>query len=169
MITIRHITEADAEAVLNLCTLLDQETTFMMLEPGERKHVFEEQKKRIAAVISKPNQTFLLTEDDGVPVGFLAAHGGLYRRNHRTVSIVVGVLQAYSGQGIGTRLFREVEKWAREQGLHRLELTVMTHNERAIHLYKKMGFEIEGTKRGSICVGGTYIDEYYMAKLLTDS
>jgi RimJ/RimL family protein N-acetyltransferase len=84
------------------------------------------------------------------------------------VYIVVGVLQAYSGQGIGTRLFREVEKWAREQELHRLELTVMTHNERAIHLYKKMGFEIEGTKRDSICVDGTYVDEYYMAKLLTD-
>ena len=27
-----------------------------------------------------------------------------------------------------------------------LELTVMAHNERAIRLYKKMGFEIEGIK-----------------------
>jgi RimJ/RimL family protein N-acetyltransferase len=169
MITIRHITKADAETVLNLCTQLDQETTFMMLEPGEREPVFEEQKQRIAAVVSKPNQTFLLAEDDSVPVGFLAAHGGLYRRDYNTAYIVVGVLQAYAGQGIGTRLFREVEKWAREQELHRLELTVMTHNKRAIHLYKKMGFEIEGTKRDSVCVDGTYIDEYYMAKLLTDS
>ncbi len=84
MITIRHIAESDAEAVLNLCTQLDQETTFMMLEPGERAPVFDEQKKRIAAVISNPNQTFLLAEDNGAPVGFLAAHGGLYRRNYKT-------------------------------------------------------------------------------------
>ncbi len=36
MITIRPIEEADAQAFLHLCTTLDHETTFMMLEPGER-------------------------------------------------------------------------------------------------------------------------------------
>jgi RimJ/RimL family protein N-acetyltransferase len=35
-----------------------------------------------------------------------------------------------------------------------------------IRKYKKMGFEIEGTKRHSLFVNGKYIDEYYMAKFL---
>jgi Acetyltransferases, including N-acetylases of ribosomal proteins len=48
--------------------------------------------------------------------------------------------------------------------LTRLELTVMVHNERAIALYKKMGFEIEGTKKRSMRIDGQYVDEYYMAK-----
>jgi RimJ/RimL family protein N-acetyltransferase len=42
----------------------------------------------------------------------------------------------------------------------------MAHNERAIRLYKKMGFEIEGTKKHSLLISGSYVDEYYMAKLI---
>jgi RimJ/RimL family protein N-acetyltransferase len=42
----------------------------------------------------------------------------------------------------------------------------MTHNIAGIALYKKMGFEIEGTKRDSLLINGEYVDEYYMSKLL---
>jgi len=42
----------------------------------------------------------------------------------------------------------------------------MTHNKAGIALYKKRGFEIEGTKRHSMLVNSHYVDEYYMAKLL---
>jgi RimJ/RimL family protein N-acetyltransferase len=64
------------------------------------------------------------------------------------------------------RNFVVKRSWARERGFHRLELTVMTHNERAIRLYKKMGFEVEGVKKHSLFVNGEYVDEYYMAKLI---
>ena len=50
--------------------------------------------------------------------------------------------------------------------LHRLELTVMIHNAPAIALYQKFGFQIEGTKRASLKVDGTYVDEYVMSLLL---
>ncbi|NMB90388.1 MAG: GNAT family N-acetyltransferase, partial [Chloroflexi bacterium] len=53
------------------------------------------------------------------------------------------------------------------QGIHRLELTVMTHNQRALALYRKMGFEIEGTLRHNMRVDGVYVDEYSLAQLLT--
>jgi RimJ/RimL family protein N-acetyltransferase len=59
-----------------------------------------------------------------------------------------------------------MEKWAAENGVKRLELSVMTHNERGIALYKKMGFEIEGIKKASIFVNGVYVDEYLMSKIL---
>jgi ribosomal protein S18 acetylase RimI-like enzyme len=47
-----------------------------------------------------------------------------------------------------------MEKWAAYSGIKRAELTVMTHNEPAISLYKKMGFEIEGKKVCSLVVDG---------------
>ncbi|MER1957938.1 MAG: GNAT family N-acetyltransferase [Solibacillus sp.] len=40
--------------------------------------------------------------------------------------------------------------WAKQQQLHRLELTVIEHNHQAIHLYRKMGFKEEGIKRDSL-------------------
>jgi RimJ/RimL family protein N-acetyltransferase len=82
------------------------------------------------------------------------------------VHIVIGILQSYSGQGIGKRMFQALEEWAVKQGLHRLELTVMAHNQRGIALYQRMGFQVEGVKRDDLFVDGGYVDQYMMAKLL---
>jgi RimJ/RimL family protein N-acetyltransferase len=42
----------------------------------------------------------------------------------------------------------------------------MAHNERALALYRRLGFEVEGTRRDSVLVDGRYVDELTMAKLL---
>jgi len=78
-------------------------------------------------------------------------------------------LEAFTGQGIGSQLFVAMEKWAREKQLHRLELTVMTHNKAGMALYKKQGFEIEGVRQQALVINNHYVDEYYMAKLLDES
>ena len=49
--------------------------------------------------------------------------------------------------------------------LRRLELTVYVDNEPAIRLYKKFGFEIEGTRRADAFRDGVYVDSYAMARL----
>jgi RimJ/RimL family protein N-acetyltransferase len=79
--------------------------------------------------------------------------------------VIFGILQDFTGQGIGTQLFIAMEQWARQQQLHRLELMVMTHNIAAIALYKKQGFEIEGTRKHAYIINDQYADEYYMAKI----
>jgi RimJ/RimL family protein N-acetyltransferase len=74
----------------------------------------------------------------------------MYGRNNRVKHVVhigISVLKSHWGIGIGAKLFSIMEAWAKSDGIVRLELTVMTHNERGIALYKKMGFEIEGTKK----------------------
>ena len=138
----------------------------MMLEPGERSTPLEEQSRQIRGILLRDNQTILVAEVGGELVGYVAALGGDFRRNRHCAHIVAGVLQGFCGRGIGTRLFSEVEQWARRGSVHRLELTVMAHNDRAINLYRKMGYEIEGSRRDSLLVNGSYVDEYYMGKLL---
>ncbi len=138
----------------------------MMLEPGERTTTIDEQRNRLRSAVASANQTILVADAGDCLVGYIAILGGGYHRNKHSAHIVAGVLQQYAGQGLGTRLFTEGDRWAREVGLHRLELTVMVHNRRAIALYMKMGFRVEGTRRDSLKVDGAYVDEYYMAKLL---
>jgi RimJ/RimL family protein N-acetyltransferase len=163
---IRTIDISDAEQFLNLCKKLDTETQFMMLEPGERTTTVEQQQAQFESLLSKENRTIFVAEHDGQLVGYLAALGGEFKRNKHSVHIVIGILQDFTGQGIGTQLFLALEDWAHRQHIHRLELTVMTHNKAGIALYKKQGFEIEGTKKQSMLVNGHYVDEFYMAKLL---
>jgi RimJ/RimL family protein N-acetyltransferase len=79
---------------------------------------------------------------------------------------VVGIRESHTGQGIGTAFFERLDSWARAHGIHRLELTVMVHNQRGVGLYQKMGFEIEGVKKDSLRVDGIYVDEYSMGKIL---
>jgi RimJ/RimL family protein N-acetyltransferase len=45
-------------------------------------------------------------------------------------------------------------------------MTVMAHNHRAIDVYKRAGFVVEGVKRGAILVDGEPVDEWMMAKVV---
>ncbi len=166
MLTIREITENDADSFLEMCRALDSETSFMMLEPDERTLSVDEQRERIHSLAGRNNAALLVAELDGQLVGYIFAEGGSYRRNRHCAHIVIGIRAAFTGLGIGRRLFAELFTWAGNQGLTRLELTVMTHNERAVRLYQRMGFEIEGLRRRSLFVNGEYVDEYLMSKLI---
>jgi len=78
----------------------------------------------------------------------------------------LGILRDYSGKGIGTAFFKNVDQWAIQHGVHRLELPVECRNYAARHLYEKSGFQIEGTREKSMLVEGSFVDEYFMAKIL---
>jgi RimJ/RimL family protein N-acetyltransferase len=163
---IRSIQEDDSEQFLRLSKKLDQETQFMLFEPGERTTTSEEQRQRIQGLLSKDSQTVLVAEHEHELVGFLGCFGGGLQRNRHCAYLVIGILQAHAGQGLGAQFFEAIEAWALTHDIHRLELTVMTHNDRAVHLYRKMGFETEGIRKNALKIDGTYVDEYYMAKLL---
>ena len=57
---------------------------------------------------------------------------------------------------------RGVDNWLR---VERIELTVFADNAPAIAVYKKYGFEIEGTGRRYALRNGEYVDAYYMARM----
>ncbi|MDY0944100.1 GNAT family N-acetyltransferase [Priestia megaterium] len=163
---IREILASDAEEYLLLNKKLDNETKFMLYEEEERNTTVEDQAKIIDFFLKSPNSTILVAEKKNKLVGHIGVIGGKLKRVKYTASIAVGVLLEYSNQGIGTQLFQEMEIWAKNHGLKRLELTVMSHNNSAISLYKKMGFEIEGLRKCSLMVDGKFIDEYSMSKIL---
>ena len=72
------------------------------------------------------------------------------------------------GKGIGAKIVTDIKKNCEKENKIRIELTVDVDNMRAINLYKKMGFEIEGTVRKSYRLSrtGQFYDEYLMAVLL---
>jgi putative acetyltransferase len=67
----------------------------------------------------------------------------------------------YQGQGLGKALMTAIVGLAGNWLMpERLRLFVFVENERAVKLYKKSGFEIEGTQRKSAIRGGGYVDSY---------
>ncbi|MFP7296858.1 GNAT family N-acetyltransferase [Neobacillus niacini] len=163
---IREITLNDAVSFVNLIKQVESQSQYMLFEPGERIIEPEQQEKRIEAMKKESNSTIFVAEKNEKLIGYLIAIGGSAKRNKHSVYLVIGILSQYRGLGIGTKLFNQLEEWATEHRVHRLELSVVTHNEAGLRLYKKMGFEIEGTKRNSLNIDGEFVDEYYMSKLL---
>lgn len=53
----------------------------------------------------------------------------------------MSILPHYQNQGIGKQLLEKSFAYAKERGIHRVQLSVWSDNAQAIHLYKKMGFE----------------------------
>src|SRR3712207_7761043 len=106
----RTARKGDAEGVLELLLRLDEETRFMMYEPGERSTSVERQAETLRTLLASGNSTFLLAEEDGLPVGLLEATGGTFRRNRHVVHLVIGVPKEHAGRGIGSALMAEAER-----------------------------------------------------------
>lgn len=163
---IRAAIREDAEQIIAVIKNAE-ESNFMLFGPGERKLETEQFTKFIENINNNSHSDLFIAEMEQRVVGYLIVQGNnMPSRVSYRAYIVVGIHSDFRGQKIGTALFNHLDDWAKEKGMHRLELTVMENNTAGITLYKKMGFEIEGTKRHSLYVDGEYMDEYYMSKLL---
>jgi RimJ/RimL family protein N-acetyltransferase len=60
------------------------------------------------------------------------------------------VARDWRGRGVGSALVAAAIEWGRENGLHKLTLSVFPHNEAAIGLYRKFGFVEEGRREKHI-------------------
>ncbi|WP_265457502.1 GNAT family N-acetyltransferase [Enterococcus sp. HY326] len=165
MLEYRLLKAEDTAAFYQLSKQLDQETPYMLYLPDER----QENLSALENILTTTNENgFLLGvwHDTEELIGYISAKVTPLQKVQHTAYIVIGIRQAFRGQGIGSRLFIELETWAKQKSLHRLELTVMTENQAGLRLYQSKGFVIEGIKKDSIFMNGRYLDEYYMAKLL---
>lgn len=120
------------------------------------------------------------SKNDGPDVGFsietldsdrLVGHAGLFggsvKDRHRTVGIYIG--HPFLDQGYGTDAMRLVVRFGfRELGLHRIDLTVLAFNARAIAAYRKVGFVEEGRAREAVFHDGHWYDEVSMAILASE-
>ncbi len=77
------------------------------------------------------------------------------------------VLKDYWGQGVGSALLEQMEDFAKSIGITRIEAKVRVSNARGIALYKKSGYEIEGSRKKAALIDGVFQDEFYIAKLLS--
>jgi RimJ/RimL family protein N-acetyltransferase len=156
----------DAAALLRLKQRLDQETAFMLLEPDERDTSVQALADQLREMTRSGNSVLIVADSGGELAGYVELTGGAFRWNRSTAYLVMGVLAAASGQGVGTGLLAEAERWAAAHGVHRLELTVMAHNHRAVRLYQRMGFSVEGRRAQCLVIDGRFLDELYMAVIL---
>lgn len=91
----------------------------------------------------------------------------LYDIHHVNKTCGLGLMigdKTYWGRGVGTDACNALADFAFDTlNMRKIWLTAFCNNPAAVGLYRKVGFEIEGTLKQHVFVDGAYIDEYFMA------
>jgi putative acetyltransferase len=109
----------------------------------------------------------LMAHDAERFAGLVGLHpaGATPRRSH-VMSLGITVAGEWQGKGVGRRLMTEILRVADDWlNIFRIELNVFSDNARAIALYRRFGFEIEGTHRAYALRDGRYCDCHSMARI----
>ncbi|MBC8943894.1 GNAT family N-acetyltransferase [Xenorhabdus indica] len=105
-----------------------------------------------------------VAEIDGKVVGTIGLFTYVNPRRRHVVGIGIGIDAGYSGKGIGSKMMEFAIDYAFNWlACIRIELEVFTDNEKAIALYTKFGFEMEGIKCKAAFKNGQYCDVVAMS------
>jgi putative acetyltransferase len=164
-IVIRRAETRDAEA---LCTVYSSPQamagTLQLPYPG-----VEMWRKRLAEFPA--DDYMLVAEVRGEVVANAGLHSmGRSARRRHVGYLGMAVRDDWHRKGVGTALMAAIvevaDGWL---DYRRLELTVYTDTAAAIALYRRFGFEVEGTHRDYAFRDGGYVDAYAMARVRSAS
>ena len=143
-VKIRKLVESDYDQVIEIYTQLDE--FHVQARPDcfvhrEKDKIYP--KDAFIHNLSYPSGLELGAFDGDLLVSIARAtlwEESIMRKDLKMVCLDdIFVLPAYRRRGIASKLFTEVEAWAKEQGAIRLELHTWDFNKAAIAMYDAMG------------------------------
>jgi putative acetyltransferase len=158
---IRHATPADYEAVTRVFSGPKAVWgTFQLPYPSP-----ELWRKRVSELEAGVYLLVACHESDLVGMLGLHTQPNMPRRRH-SADLGMAVRDDWQGKGVGTALMKAAvdlaDNWL---NLERLALHVYIDNEAGVRLYRKFGFETEGTLRRFAFRDGQFVDAYVMSRL----
>ena len=138
---IRNGDRADGATAFEVFNLTHEETDYLLSYPDENSYDQEQEAQFLEEKTKSPNEIELIAIVDGKVVGSagIEAVGKKYKVKHRA-EFGISLLKKYWGIGLGKALTKACIQCAREAGYDQLELNVAAENERALSLYRSLGF-----------------------------
>lgn len=146
-----------------------EEGRWFVARPEELWTTVTLRERDIRKLEESDNGCFLVARLPNVRVaGFLTLTGGLWSRSRHVGRIEVMVDRAHRDRGVGRALLKAAIAYAeRSSVLDKLALTVFADNERAVGLYKSLGFVEEGRRHAEYReADGTPRDDLIMARMV---
>jgi RimJ/RimL family protein N-acetyltransferase len=108
---------------------------------------------------------FMIIDPAGEPIGWIDYGAVDQRSRSAELGVLIGEADA-RGKGYGSDAIRVLLRHlVHDRGLHRVSLTTLAWNERALRTYLSLGFREEGVLRDHRYVDGGYVDEIQMSML----
>jgi len=153
----------DVDDLLELINSLIEEEADL---PFEAKKTREEEVDWLArgmAQVEKGEAFYMVAEVDGRVIASADISRGKFRCMSHLGDLGIVIKSGYRDLGIGTEIMKFLIGQAREMGLKVLTLRVFSTNERAQHVYRKVGFKEVGRVPKAVYRNGKYIDDIIMA------
>ncbi|MEM0132299.1 GNAT family N-acetyltransferase [Acidiplasma sp.] len=153
---IRRATPADARGIINcMQSVMDEKVYlvseyYLLTERGEQER------------LKNPDELTLICLNGSMVIGVLTLQRGLYKKNRHTANLGIAIRSGYRHMKIGTRLILEALKWAKKEGIKKVNLEVFSTNVNAIKAYRKIGFEYEGVRKHQFIIDNKYVDDVLM-------
>jgi ribosomal protein S18 acetylase RimI-like enzyme len=144
---IRPSEDGDAPGLAALIDAVAAEGELIAAVPGEPDTI--EQSVRLVSMVLEGGLTLTL-EVDGAPAGHVMVQRRAGGHHAHVGEIAIVVSNSQRGAGLGRALMEMAIAWGRAVGLTKLSLRVFPDNQRAIGLYRSLGFEEEGLVKGEV-------------------
>ncbi len=163
---IRLAQQDDAERLLEIQQGVLKEQQHLITTIHEFFQTIEGLKAWIRLKLENKRETILVAEVDGNVVGWLVLQSQNRERLAHIGIISMMVEKEYRCRGIGEELLGALLLWAEENPfIEKVSGSVLSTNNGAIALYKKIGFSEEGRKVDEVKIHNTYIDEILLYKI----
>jgi ribosomal protein S18 acetylase RimI-like enzyme len=162
-VILRTPTWEDLDDMLDFINSLVEEEAMILMEVKQTRDQEVDWLARSLSNMEKDRTVRVVAEVDGRMVGQCEVSVGPGRKSH-VGTLGISVKQGYRDVGIGQELMREAERHAGKLGVEKIVLEVFATNDRAIHVYEKMGYRVVGRVPGEIRYRGDYVDGLYMLK-----
>jgi len=166
-VILRTLKWEDLDDLIDMMNSLIEEGADITLNQKITKEQETDWLARKLAEIEKGRAFMIGAEVDGKIVG--TSEFGLksgYSTHVGDLGIVIR--KGYRGVGIGTEMLKVLVSQAEKMDLKMLTLSVFSTNERAKHVYERVGFKETGRIPNKFLKNGKFIDEIIMVKQLTN-
>lgn len=138
---------SDAPGILALRRAVLAEGTWFITRADEVRGGIDAEIRRLRDLERSGNSLCTVAHHEGRVVGLLVCTGGVLARMRHTAKLEVMVAEAQRGQGLGRALLAAACEWLDGHAeVEKLGLSVFADNERALALYRRLGFVEEGRR-----------------------
>lgn len=168
---VRSARTEDASVILALGKEVMAEQIYTLTLPEELPLTIEEEEKWIEDMSSHSSKLVLVAVVDSELVGILDFSVGHRQRIAHTGDFGVSIAKPFREDGVGSHLLKSLLEWAKlHPKIEKVNLKVHATNERAMGLYRKLGFVEEGRLRKDLKYSPThYLDTIVMGKFVMDN
>jgi len=147
---INSLVEEEAMIIINQKQTYEQETDWLA---------------RTLVNLEKDKHMMVVAEVDGKMVGNSNLEPRFGRWKH-IGNLGIAIKEGYREVGIGPEMMKELESYAPHLGIETIYLDVFANNDRARHVYRKLGYNEVGSLPRGIKYRDEYVDSIMMAKEL---